>query len=132
VEEDPFTRSQTPAPPPVQSGEDVVTQSAAPDKGAHVNPASVAEAEPKDVTHEGTVALSGLAKALTEPEIARLKAIKRDGRKPKEALENPRPKGGRGHFRKQIRSQLAQSGKLNATPPMSAEQRRLRHRKRKK
>lgn len=132
MEEDPFTRNQAPAPLPVQTSEDVVMQPAAPAEEAGANPASSAEGEPEVVTHEGTVALGGLAKTLTEPDKARLKAIKRDGRKPKEALENPKPKGGRGHFRKQIRSQLAQSGKLNATPQMSAEQKRLRHRKRKK
>lgn len=54
----------------------------------------------------------------------------RSGRKPKGAV--PRPKGGKGHFSKQIKSQLVASGKLNATPPMPEDQRRARRKKRKR
>lgn len=58
---------------------------------------------------------------------------KPDGKKSKEKLaQGPTPKGGKGHFKKQLRNQLAQSGKLNASEPMAPEQRRLRRRKRKR
>ena len=63
---------------------------------------------------------------------AQLAAIRRDGRKPKAALENPQPKGGRGHFKQHLKTQLSQSGKLNAKKPMPPDQKRLRKRKRKR
>lgn len=56
--------------------------------------------------------------------------VDRSGKKPKGAIK--KPKGGTGHFSKHLKTQLAQSGKLNATPPMSDAQRRARRKKRKR
>lgn len=95
--------------------------------GGTDQPVRAEAAEADALVAEADVALDATAK-LREQRAA----IRRDGRKPKAVLENPTPKGGRGHFSKQIKSQLSHSGKLNATPPMSAEQKRLRRRKRKK
>lgn len=72
---------------------------------------------------------SGLIGATGDKEI-KPRAVDRSGRKPKGAVK--KPKGGKGHFSKQLKSQLTASGKLNANPPMSEEQKRARRRKRKK
>lgn len=56
--------------------------------------------------------------------------VDRSGKKPKGTII--KPKGGRGHFAKHLKTQLSASGKLNANPPMSPEQKRIRRKKRKK
>jgi hypothetical protein len=77
----------------------------------------------------GKLATAETAKAVQKA------AIRRDGRKPKAALEakveNPTPKGGRGNFHKHLRTQLTRSGKINAKEALPTEQKRLRKRKRK-
>ena len=94
-------------------------------------PPGAEQSEAPEGQVEAQLILDGVAQ-ITQSRKAQLAAIRRDGRKPKEALENPKPKGGRGHFKQHLKTQLAQSGKLNAKKPMPAEQRRLRKRKRKK
>lgn len=90
------------------------------------------ETEPgRPIAHETASKLgeSGLVAATGDKDI-KPRVVDRSGRKPKGAVK--KPKGGKGHFSKQLKSQLTASGKLNANPPMSEEQRRARRRKRKK
>jgi len=52
---------------------------------------------------------------------------------PEDLAEVPvKPRGGRGHYKKVLRTNLAQTGKLNSKKKMSPEQKRLRRRKRKR
>lgn len=77
----------------------------------------------------GFIALEHTPQTLPEPAMPK-QPIDRSGRKPKDAVR--KSKGGKGHFSKQIKSQLTASGKLNATPPMPPEQKRARRKKRKR
>lgn len=84
-----------------------------------------------DTVLQGAVSEGTTEPIDSPPTVHKRKAGKHKGTVPPPPTPKP-AKQGRGHPMKQTKAHLSQMGKLNARQPMSAEQKRLRRKKRRR